>query len=314
MIHPEETVEAIHSTPGQRKTQLYYRGLPNRLLHVDPNPGHIERKIAMVGNADSGEFAPFDDPSWEIWKVARVMPWEKRFDRWYDVHREEGNGEGWVTEWQKMVARFPDNVDIWMHYPIDGYGEQVHQYPIDPIVERFGTYFMTSSFAWMMAHAIQELRPLDGDAVPAEIGFWGIDMEGGTEYQQQRNGMRHFIELARFAGIYVTRLASSGIVWEPIPYPWRIDNPLLNKLDLRQVSVLKKIGECQKIQASSLEIINQNLTIIEILKQYKLDEERADRLKKEIAVMEDQLRTVEKDLLRLGAVEEEQGWLRGYLT
>ena len=221
------------------KRDFYYRGEPTRLITKNEQLETPTRKISIVGTADSGEHAPWNDMSWEIWAVGGPMPWESRYTRWYDVHRNTGNGEQWCDNWRALIKDFEGDPDIWMHYPLPGFGDRVHQYPVEAISKRFGTYFMTSSFAWMMAQAIDELRPLDGEDVSGEIGLFGIDMEAGTEFFTQRDGTRHFIELACFVGIPVTRLAASGIVNDPVPYPERIDDPLLNKIDVRQILTIK---------------------------------------------------------------------------
>ena len=84
-----------------------------------------------------------------------------------------------------------------------------------------------------MALAIAELRPKDGPPVEGEIGIWGVEMEHGTEYREQRVGFRHFIDLAKEIGIPVTRLVSGGLAYEPVPSPFWQDDPLLSKLAKR---------------------------------------------------------------------------------
>jgi hypothetical protein len=64
-------------------------------------------------------------------------------------------------------------------------------YPKDEMVDKYGPYFFTSSFSWMMALAIETMN-----ALPAEeervVGLWGIDCSSGEEYGLQRPGAHFF--------------------------------------------------------------------------------------------------------------------------
>jgi len=297
-----------------KRRRVWYRDKGNRLYFPDERTEKPERKIVMLGTAQSSEFAPYDDGSWEIWMVGGRRRWTTRVDRWYEVHSLEGNGEAWVDAWREYVKHFDDGVQIWMHNLTSGFGDNVFQYPVDRIAKRFGTYFMTSSFSWMMAHAIDEVCPVDGPRVPAEIAIYGVDMEMGTEFTMQRDGMRHFIELARFSGIYVTRLASSGIVYEPTPYPMLIDDPLLNKLDIRHSEIIASMSDLKKTDRLNMSMLAENYAVIAALKKHKTGEEEIKRLEKESLALEDQAQTTAKNLLCAGVLDEEHQWLRDFIT
>ena len=147
------------------RRNVFMRPVDNRLL----NGGRTqppERKIALVGTASSGAHAPFDDGSWEIWGVAAKADYITRTTRWYEIHRLEGESKEWIDHWRHQASALDENTHLYMHYPISGFGETIYAYPVDEIIDRFGTYFMTSSFAWMMAHAIHELCPVEGDWIP----------------------------------------------------------------------------------------------------------------------------------------------------
>lgn len=197
----------------------------------------MSRRIALVGTAQSSAHAPFRDESWEIWGVGYRGDHVTRATRWYELHRLEGGADG--PEWPDLVRAWAKDCELWMMWP-QPLGETVHQYPHERMAARFGTFFMTSSFAWMMAQAIDELRPVGGEPVPGEIGLWGVDMEYGTEYREQRAGLRHFISLAKALGIPVRMVLSSGLAYEPVPYPFRDDDPLLAKLRYRKATLAKE--------------------------------------------------------------------------
>ena len=207
----------------------------------------MPRKIGIVGTASSGREAPYRDSSFEIWGVSARADYVVRADRWYELHRLDGEPPEWAASWRKTLSGFIEDIPLYMLYPEPNLAKTVLPYPHNEIVSRFGTYFMTSTFAWMFAHAIQELRPTrftkgKGD----EIFLCGVDMEAGTEYAQQRAGLRHFIHVAGELGIAVTRLGEGGQSYEPIPYPMWQDDPLLCKLEWRKKQTSDRLAVLDK--------------------------------------------------------------------
>ncbi|KKL12690.1 hypothetical protein LCGC14_2533240 [marine sediment metagenome] len=272
------------------------------------------RKIALVGTSESGVEAPYSDESWEIWGVAGRGAHATRATRWFELHRLDGESEDWSKQWRKAIKEFSQDVELYMFYPEPDLGPTVINYPYDRIVDRFGTYFMTSSFAWMMALAIDELRPIGADAVEGEIGIWGVDMEYGTEYRQQRAGFRHFMDVARFANVPVSRFANTGLSFDPVPYPLWQDDPLLNKLDQRQKLSREKVTSYSESIQHTRTMIAQNNAMIEMLRKYPDTEEEVARLEKELESLMSTSGSISKDIVRWTAVEDEQAWLRDYLS
>ena len=196
------------------------------------------KRIALVGTAPSSALAPKD---WdEIWSVNVRLPHLPRVDRLFQIHRlaGEGNYEGWLRDTRK----YAQESEVWMFWPED-VSKNVIQFPVEHIAGKYGTFFMTSTFAWMLALAIDELRDEGG-----EIGLWGIDMEYGTEYAQQRAGVQHFKDLAVQLGLTVTELVTGGLAPSPIPYPFWEDDPLTQKLAHRKGILEKHKKESQAAQ------------------------------------------------------------------
>ena len=294
------------------RRNVYMREEANRLTHTGPDsPG---RKIALVGTADSGSLAPIDDEKWEIWGVGGRREWMTRANRWYEVHRLAGNSETWIKNWRAQALTFNGEVDIYMHYPEPGFGDRVYQYPAEHIMQRFGTHFLTSSFSWMMAHAIDEMCPVGEDPNLGEIAIYGVDMEAGSEYRQQKMGFLHFMDLARVLGIRMTRLASSGISYEPIPYPMWQDDPLMNKLDKRQTKARDLLIDLDETKSRTEIMIAQNAAVIAALKEHAPEASEIESLEKEIANLTASLKTTTENLIYWDGVEDEQQWLRDYLT
>ena len=176
------------------------------------------RKVAVLGTATTTlEFAPVNDPSWEIWACS---PWMQGklpprsdgvpgFDAFFEIHwsnqfypSERDQFLPWLRSCGKPVYVF-DDLDI---------PSQVF-YPKKQLEAQHGTAFFTSTIAWMLALAI--------DQRPAKIGIWGVDMADDTEYAYQKQGCLHFIALARLLGIDVELPSGSELLKVPAPYPDR---------------------------------------------------------------------------------------------
>ncbi len=280
------------------------------------------RKIAMVGTTPTGAGAPFNDESWEIWGVSQRFKYFTRADRWFEVHRIDGEPEHWQTEWRKSMKEFLNRdgkpVPLYMMYPEPGLTKTVIQYPMERMVDRFGSYFMTSTFSWMMALAIDELRPLKGRKVKGEIGIWGVEMEHGTEYRQQRVGLRHFIDVARVLGIPVHRLVEGGLAYEPIPYPMWQDDPLIAKsMDRHKEAVghLKKFDETLERVRPAIASTQGALYELDLQgkKNYDREKRRATLEKQYSSLMQESAQT-SKDLVSWGAIKGEHDWLQDYLS
>lgn len=281
------------------------------------------RKIALVGTAGSGAKAPYDDPDHEIWGVSARADYVRRADRWFELHRLDGEPQAWADKWRKDIkTQMADIPSLWMLFPEPGLHGNVIRYPAERIVQRFGTYHMSSTFAWMMALAIDELRPMGGAPIDGEIGIFGVEMEYGTEYRQQRSGFRHFIDLARFAGIAVSRLASGGLAYEPVPYPMWQDDPLLNKLELKIRDHNTILDDSSKLRHKTHLMIQQNQAVIAELedlkqkprkKRYDFDK-RLERRKREIANLMATFDNLDREMQTKRAAVEELCWMRDYVT
>lgn len=280
----------------------------------------MPRKIALVGTASSGCLAPFQDSSYSVWGVSARADYVTRADRWFEIHNLETEPRDWADTWRKTLKGFTHDIaELMMFYPEPDLAPKVTRYPIERISERFGTFFMTSSFSWMMALAIDEMVPVGTVAPPGEfaISISGVDMEAGSEYESQRAGFRHFISLAQALGIEVSRLANGGLVYEPIPYPLWQEDPLLCKLDLRQKFTKENLTNfnvslqmVQTMMASTKAILQE----FEASKKDGYDRaKRAAELAKQLRDLEATSMKLSKDIVHWEGVDDEQTWLRAYL-
>ena len=283
------------------------------------------RKIALIGTTPTGECAPFHDKSWEIWGVSQRAEYVTRADRWFEVHRLDGEPYHFQTEWRKSMRKFLNGqgadkkpVDLYMIYPEPGLTKNVIQYPVDAMIGRFGSYFMTSSFAGMMAMAIDELRPTKGKRVNGEIGIYGVEMEYGTEYRKQRAGFRHFIDLARVLDIPITRLAESGLAYEPIPYPMWQDDPLLCKSMARHedaLNQLKQLDDTIYHTRQGISATEGALNELELQAGPDYDkEQRIATLETQLSSLLDSSAQTSRGIVQWQTIKGEHDWLQDYLS
>src|SRR5882724_12802375 len=127
------------------------------------------KKIAVLGTATSTlEFAPVNDPSWEIWACS---PWMQRklhprsdgvggFDQFFEIHHLAQFAPSEVTEFIPWMGKCGKPVHVFHDL---GIPNQVF-YPREKIEAQHGPAFLTSTIAWMLALAIDER--------PAKIGIW----------------------------------------------------------------------------------------------------------------------------------------------
>lgn len=280
----------------------------------------------MVGTAGSRVGAPCENPDIEIWGVSSRGNLS-RADRWFELHRIDGtfDGAGEADAWRAEIKKFCADIPaLYMLYPEPDLAANVVAYPHDRITARFGTYLMTSTFAWMMALAIDEMAPIDPDgtrhfAKPgSKISIYGVDMEYGSEYSQQRQAFRSFIKIAEQLGIEVMRVVSGGLIYEPVPYPMWQDDPLLTKLTRRNNEAREKLATFDKSLRMTRTMIAQHNTLLDHIAQTHqpgYDEaQRLRELERELDGLMNTSAQLSQDIVHWQGVCEEQEWLRGYLS
>lgn len=196
-------------------------------------------KIALIGTAPSSKMlAPYNDPSWKIWACSpgnmNTIP---RFDAWFEIH---GTNLLW-PENQSYAAQYIQ----WMKdlkVPLYMQDQQLAQnaipVPKDQLVEEFGPYFFTSSFAWMMAMGIM--------AGASEIAMYGIDMASREEYIIQRPGAYWFICEGARRGCKIWAPYESDIMQPPPLYGWSDVGPLGRKLNARKSELTSRLTQMRQ--------------------------------------------------------------------
>jgi hypothetical protein len=164
------------------------------------------RKIALIGTAPTVRFAPWTDPSWEVWAHASAGRFCKRVDRFFDLHpahvyREtRKNGQADYFAWLQGL-RTP----IYMQDKVPAIPASV-RYPKERILAEFPRY-MSSTFAWMVALALTEGA--------TTLGVFGIHYQFGSEYAEQRAGAEFWLGLAAGRGVQIVNPEGSPLLREP---------------------------------------------------------------------------------------------------
>lgn len=155
-------------------------------------------KVAIVCGAPSSEFlAPFGDKSWEIWvlgnRVQRYL--DKRITRIFEIHDHlpEQSDPG---SYAKRLLSLGVPVIVGEKFPVQLH-EMLAFFPYEEVERMFGSTYLTSSPAYMIAYAV-----LNG---ATEIAIYGVDLSiSDHEYFWQRPCVEAWIGFAKGRGIKVT--------------------------------------------------------------------------------------------------------------
>lgn len=196
--------------------------------------GEAPLKVALIGTAPSSRhLAPYGDTSWKIWACSAGNQGQiPRVDAWFEIHtsllwpENEHFGRPYI-EWLKQ-QKFPIYMQDQSLVP------NAIPFPRKELIEEFGPYFFTSSFAWMLAMAIKQGAK--------EIAMYGIDMASRDEYILQRPGAYYFFMEAKRRGIIVSAPHESDIMQPPGLYGFSESTPFGRKLAAREKELKDRIA------------------------------------------------------------------------
>lgn len=223
-------------------------------------------KIAILGSAPSSiRLAPFADPSWMIFGCSPgVYPLAPRVTSWFELHRWEPPVIGradqqkpWFSpEYCAWMAQQPL---VWM-YDVVPEIPNSRKFPYQDLVNKYGSYFFTSSIAWMLACAIEDIladRAENKSRAADEkdhIGLWGVDMAANEEYADQRPGCQFFVQIAQQLGIEIHVPPESDLMAAPLLYGISESSHMVIKLTARRNELS---GRLQNARASRENLIRE---------------------------------------------------------
>lgn len=162
-----------------------------------------QRKIALIGSAETIQCAPWYDPTWEIWAHATVHHFCKRVDRYFDLHPWKWISEkpmpGYL-EWLKT-----ERTPIYMQRRFRDVPASL-RYPQERILAEYPRYF-TSHVGWMVALALSE--------GVTHLGFYGIHYALDEEHIKQRPGCEFWMGVALGKGVQLVNPPGSPLLRQP---------------------------------------------------------------------------------------------------
>lgn len=152
------------------------------------------KKLAIVcGSPTSEMLAPFDDEEYEIWVLGTHVEKYKRFTRIFEIHENLTFNESVEAYINKLNSY---NVPIVVNKNYDPRFNNTIKFPLNFAEVAFGSPYLTSSCAYMVALAIKE------DYNYIEI--YGVDLDvDDNEYFYQKPCVEAWIGFARGRGIKV---------------------------------------------------------------------------------------------------------------
>lgn len=208
-------------------------------------------KIALIGTAPSSvRLAPYSDPSWQIWACSPgTYPIIPRAEAFFELHRWEPGVIGkpdtqkpWFSP--EYCAWLAKQQLVWMANAVPEVPNS-RALPWQRLVEKYGSYFFTSSLSWMFAMAIEAIQEhrAKGHNEPCSIGLWGVDMAANEEYGYQRAGCQFFAMIAQQLNIQVIVPPESDLLMPPPLYG-------ISESDYRMIKASKRRDELvQHMQA-----------------------------------------------------------------
>jgi len=154
-------------------------------------------KIAIVCGSPSSEFlAPFDDPEWKIWVLGNRLDrhLNHRIDKVFEIH-DDLSEHGDIKRYTEWLVSHNIPMIVGEKFPIKK--DNIVTFPFEQAKKLYGSTYLTSSTAYMIALAI-----LEG---AKHIGIYGVDMAVDShEYFWQRACVEAWIGFAKGLGIEVT--------------------------------------------------------------------------------------------------------------
>lgn len=175
----------------------------------EPREGQPEKKVAIVGFAESWKQAPWQDTSIDIWSLNEFWKYAPRWNAWFELHDAQTLGvttrdlsDGEQKRHLEWLAK-DHGKPIYMQPAFcDGRFPNAVPYPLESMIAMFGKYF-TSSIGYMLALAISQGY--------GWIGLYGVDLASDVEYPHQRPNTEYLIGIARGLG-RIVEVAPGGAI------------------------------------------------------------------------------------------------------
>lgn len=216
-------------------------------------PGTRPGKVAIVGFSDtSRDLAPYDDPAFEKWGLGslyRFVGEGRRFDRWFEVHREDHLADvhkHTLPEFHRFLATFPG--PVYMTEPEERFPTAV-RLPIEDLTRVIfggievgnpsGCYW-TNTIAYMVALAVVEGFQ--------EIHVYGVDMVNAEEYLTQRPGVTFVLGVAVGRGIRVVLPKGCALMFARDRYGYEEKSAAREELDAQEAFLRARLDAAKQLR------------------------------------------------------------------
>jgi hypothetical protein len=166
------------------------------------------RKIGFLGSHEKSlKFAPWDDPSWELWGHAssRGM-FQREPDVFFDLHRKEcwakSNNKGQKYLRWLATCRTP----IYMQERFPEVPASI-AYPFERVSMGMARKYFTSHVAYMIALALTE--------GVTHLGFFGVNYSPDCEYGTQRGSTEYWMGRAEALGVHLVMPETCTLLADP---------------------------------------------------------------------------------------------------
>lgn len=169
----------------------------------------MARKVAIVAKAVTAAFAPYDDPTWEIWGMPWVL-YRRTPDLHFDVHSQECWDHGPMPkseqdEWEGLAQE--SDTTLYCH------PSRVHKFktalpfPYEAVGLQTPVAFFENTIAYQLAFALFSHR----QARISEVKLFGVNMMGKREYLWERASVLYWCGVLHGSGINVTTCPGSAL-------------------------------------------------------------------------------------------------------
>lgn len=295
----------------------------------------LRKKLAIVGFSEkSRDFAPYDDPEWEIWGCNHVYRFVPRVDVLFEIHRLGELEAKYGPEKWKAYSEHLKTTDS-VVYMMDEHPDfpKVKRLPIEALEAEFG-YFLEgveldrgagkvisreryeiaqfkSTLSYMLAMALREKRF-------ETIAVYGVDMHVDSEWHFQRMNFAFFLGWARGMGVEIIIPENSSLLREAGFRLYGYESGTAEKYK----DLIKEMGkEVQGLDAKLKQMDRENehmvMRIGEIRGAIKLADQFAQSesfnghreafVEKKAALHSDLAELMERQAAHLAAMHEAQG-------
>lgn len=192
----------VNATNGRLVVGRPRQEAPPLIVQPTAGVGRL-RKIALIGSAQTVYFAPWYDPTWEIWAHATVHHYCKRVDRYFDLHPWEWISGKQVPDYLEFLRTC--TVPIYMQREFANVPRSI-RYPRERVMAEHPRYF-TSHAAWMIALALSE--------GVTHLAFYGIHYAMDEEHKKQRAGCEYWMGVAHGKGVQLVTPEGCPLLKEP---------------------------------------------------------------------------------------------------